>query len=149
MALMTDPLSELRVLAANAQNRLTETGIPRVAMIQGKIPEHELAAMYAPMINLVLQGSKTMAVGDRSLNYGPGSYFVMSIDLPAVGTVWPAATGEPGVRGAMEQGNQVSPVNSPNIEFGRQRPVEPALCPFWLKSENSVYGWTGNRKQLG
>jgi AraC-like DNA-binding protein len=92
---MTDPLSELRALAAKAENRLTETGIPRVAMVQGKIPEHELAAVYAPMINLVLQGSKTMTIGDRALNYGPASYFVMSIDLPAVGIVRPAATGEP------------------------------------------------------
>jgi AraC-like DNA-binding protein len=92
---MTDQLNELRALAAGAKNRLTETGIPRVAMVQGKIPEHELAAVYAPMINLILQGSKSMTVGARTLHYSPANYFVMSIDLPAVGTVWPAATGEP------------------------------------------------------
>lgn len=64
-------------------------------MVQGKIPEHELSAVYDPMVNLVLQGSKSMTIGGRTLHYSPASYFVMSVDLPAVGTVRPAATGEP------------------------------------------------------
>lgn len=92
---MNSQLIELRALASKAENRRTETGIPRVAMVQGKIPEHLLAAVYAPMINLILQGSKTMTVGDRTLRYDPATYFVMSIELPAVGAVHPAPTGEP------------------------------------------------------
>lgn len=92
---MDTQLNELRSLAARAQNRLTHTGIPRVAMVQGAIPEHELAAVYEPMVNLILQGSKSMTVGERVLHYCPANYFVMSVDLPAIGTIWPAATGEP------------------------------------------------------
>lgn len=92
---MNDQLLELRSLAARAENRRTETGIPRVAMVQGEIPEHMLAAVYEPMVNLILQGSKTMTVGDRTLRYDPATYFVMSIELPAVGTVHSAASGEP------------------------------------------------------
>ncbi|MDX1725708.1 MAG: AraC family transcriptional regulator [Pseudomonas sp.] len=91
---MTNPLNELRALASRAENRRTETGIPRVAMVQGKIPEHLLAAVYDPMINLILQGSKSMTIGDRTLRYDPATYFVMSIELPAVGQVHPAASGE-------------------------------------------------------
>lgn len=92
---MNTQLTELRALAAKAENRRTETGIPRVAMVQGAIPEHLLAAVYDPMINLILQGSKSMTVGDRTLRYDPATYFVMSIELPAVGTVHPTASGEP------------------------------------------------------
>ncbi len=92
---MKDQLNELRALASGAANRRTETGIPRVAMVKGAIPEHELAAVYDPMVNLILQGSKSMTVGDRTLHYDPATYFVMSIDLPAVGTVRPSAAGEP------------------------------------------------------
>lgn len=95
MFAMDNQLNELRVLAAHAENRRTETGIPRVAMVKGKIPEHMLAAVYDPMINVILQGSKSMTVGDRTLRYDPATYFVMSIDLPAVGSVHPAETGEP------------------------------------------------------
>lgn len=92
---MTTQLNELRALTSSAENRRTETGIPRVAMVQGEIPEHMLAAVYEPMINLILQGSKTMTVGEKTLHYDPATYFVMSIELPAVGTVHPASTGEP------------------------------------------------------
>lgn len=92
---MDNQLNELCALAAHAQNRRTETGIPRVAMVQGRIPEHELAAVYDPMINLILRGSKLMTVGGRTLQYDPSSYFVMSVDLPAAGVVRPADNGEP------------------------------------------------------
>jgi AraC-like DNA-binding protein len=92
---MNTTLEELRRLAAHAENRRTETGMPRVAMVQGAIPEHELAAVYDPMINLILTGSKTMTVGSRTFRYDPATYFVMSVDLPAVGAVHPAETGEP------------------------------------------------------
>lgn len=63
-------------------------------MVQGKIPEHMLAAVYNPMINVILQGSKSMTVGDRTLRYDPATYFVMSVDLPAVRTVHPSVSGE-------------------------------------------------------
>jgi AraC-like DNA-binding protein len=92
---MEQQLTELRALTARAGNRKTETGIPRVAMIQGQVPEHELAACYDPMVNLILQGSKSMTVGSETLHYDPATYFVMSVDLPAVGAVHPSALGAP------------------------------------------------------
>lgn len=36
-----------------------------------------------------------MTIGDRTRLYDPATYFVMSIELPAVGQVHPAASGEP------------------------------------------------------
>lgn len=92
---MTNQLNELRRLAARAENRRTETGIPRVAMVQGRIPEQDLAAVYEPMVNLILTGSKTMTVGAHTLHYDPASYFLMSVDLPAVGAVHAALDGAP------------------------------------------------------
>lgn len=93
--IMDMQLQELRHLAARAENRRTETGIPRSAMVQGEIPEHQLSAVYDPMINLILTGSKTMTVGDRTFRYDPATYFVMSVDLPAVGSVHPSEEGHP------------------------------------------------------
>lgn len=92
---MDQQLDELRALAAHAQNRRTDTGIPRVAMVQGAIPQHQLAAVYEPMINLILRGGKSMTVGGRTLHYDPATYFVMSVDLPAAGMVLPGAGGAP------------------------------------------------------
>jgi AraC-like DNA-binding protein len=92
---MDSQLNELRRLASRAENRRTETGIPRVAMAQGEIPEHDLAAVYDPMVNLILRGSKTLTIGDRTMRYDPASYFVMSIDLPAIGEVHADLSGAP------------------------------------------------------
>lgn len=92
---MEEQLSELRKLAAHAQNRRTETGIPRVAMVRGAVPEHELAAVYEPMVNLILQGRKSMTVGGQTLHYDPATYFVMSVDLPAAGIVRSSESGAP------------------------------------------------------
>ncbi|WP_342323871.1 AraC family transcriptional regulator [Kosakonia sp. BYX6] len=84
---MEQQLQELRELASCAGHQRTDTGIPRLAMVQGEIPEHRLSAVYEPMINLVLTGSKTMSVGEHSYHYDPATYFVMSVDLPAIGRV--------------------------------------------------------------
>lgn len=92
---MTSQLDELRRLAAGARNRQTQTGIPRVAMVQGRIPEHALSAVYEPMINLILRGGKSMTVGGSTLHYDPATYFVMTVELPAVGRVHAAADGSP------------------------------------------------------
>lgn len=92
---MNAPLNELRRLAASAQNRQTETGIPRVSMVQGRIPEHALTGVYEPMINLILRGGKSMTVGANTLHYDPATYFVMTVDLPAVGAVHADKDGNP------------------------------------------------------
>ena len=88
-------MNEMRMLARHAKNFRTETGIPRVAMVQGHILEHELAAVYEPMVNLILQGSKSMTVGSQTLHYDPATYFVMSVDLPAAGVVRSSGSGAP------------------------------------------------------
>ncbi len=92
---MQQQLSELRALAADAQNRRTPTGLPRVFMVRGEVPEHALATVYEPMVNLILQGGKAMTIGRRTLRYDPATYFVMSVDLPAIGSVSPGKDGEP------------------------------------------------------
>jgi len=80
-------LHELRRLTAHAENRPTETGIPGIVMVKGEIPEHKLAAVYEPMVNLILDGSKTLTIAGRDYYYDPASYFVISVDMPATGMV--------------------------------------------------------------
>lgn len=92
---MHNQLNELRALTAHAENRRTETGIPRVAMVQGVVRQHHLDAVYEPMVNLILRGGKSMTVGGQTMRYDPATYFVMSVNLPAAGVVHPSAAGEP------------------------------------------------------
>jgi hypothetical protein len=51
--------------------------------------------IYMPLINLILQGGESMTAGEHTLHYDPATYFVLSVDLPAVGWARPAESGEP------------------------------------------------------
>jgi AraC-like DNA-binding protein len=140
-------LTELRRLASKAENRRTDTGIPRVAMVQGDIPEHALAAVYEPMVNMILQGGKSMTVGARTLHYDPATYFVMSVDLPAVGSVRTAATGEPylAISLTLDQATltallgDMSPFTHEPVDHPREAgafnvaPVTPELMDAWVR----------------
>lgn len=140
---MEQQLQELRALASKAENRRTETGIPRVAMVQGKIPEHQLAAVYDPMVNLIITGSKTMTVGDRTCRYDPATYFVMSVDLPAVGSVHASAAGDPYLAISLTLDPAVvanlladipKPSGGGHYESGFSvAPVTPELLDAWLR----------------
>lgn len=140
---MEQQLQELRRLASGADNRITETGIPRVAMVQGEIPEHKLAAVYEPMINLILTGSKTMTVGDRTFEYDPATYFVMSVDLPAAGSIHPSSNGEPylAIKLALDPpiiANLLAEIPKPSggrlFDSGFSvAPVTPELLDAWLR----------------
>jgi len=140
---MEQQLHELRKLAARAENRITETGIPRVAMVQGEVPEHQLSAVYEPMINLILTGSKTMTVGEQTFDYDPATYFVMSVDLPAAGAVHPSSDGQPylAVKLALEPtiianllAELPKPLGGQLFDSGFSvAPVTPELLNAWLR----------------
>ncbi len=140
---MEEHLAELRELAKGAQSRLTTTGIPRVAMVQGRIPEHELNAVYEPMVNVILQGSKSMTVGDSTLEYDPATYFAMSVGLPAAGVLRPSATGEPYLAVALLLDRQILASllsDLPGSACAQGRPagfsvaaVTPELMDAWVR----------------
>ena len=121
----------------------TETGIPRIAMVQGEIPEHRLSAIYDPMVNLILTGAKTMTVGDRTLHYDPATYFVMSVDLPAVGSVHPSSAGDPYLAISLTLdptivANLLADIPKPSggelYESGFSvAPITPELLDAWLR----------------
>ncbi len=92
---MNDKIEEIRRIVSRAKPLQNRTGIPRVFMVKGHVPPHVLSGLYDPMINLVVQGSKTMTIGDEVLKYDSNTYFVMSIDVPATGVIAQARGGAP------------------------------------------------------
>lgn len=85
---MNNDLNELRHLAMRAGNTWTATGLPRVAMVRAEACADQV---YEPMLHLVLQGSKILSIGDQVSTYGPASYFVVPVEVPATGQVHPGA----------------------------------------------------------
>ena len=89
---MNNDLDELRRRVLRAENTWTDTGLPRVAMVCAEACADQV---YPPMLHLVLQGAKTLSIGDQVSTYGPASYFVVPVEVPATGQVQPHAAGLP------------------------------------------------------
>ena len=58
-------------------------------------PTEPTASMTGTILALIVQGTKRLAIGDRLYEYGPGQYFVASIDLPITGHYSHASVDEP------------------------------------------------------
>jgi AraC-like DNA-binding protein len=93
---MDDPLTELRdLLLRHARGRRTETAIPRVTLSRGHAITGPLSGLYEPMLCLVVQGAKSVLIGDRVLDYDPGKCFVTSVEVPATGRIVEASADKP------------------------------------------------------
>src|SRR6185295_9721684 len=71
------------------------TEIPGIMIIKGEVPEHQLAAIYEPMIGFVVQGSKTISIGDHVIRARAPSYFVIPTENPATARVSQGPDGKP------------------------------------------------------
>jgi AraC-like DNA-binding protein len=81
---MRKAMDELRGIVMRAGSRWTETGLPRVAMVRS---EGCADQVYEPMLHFVLQGSKSLSIGDQNLRFAEATYFVVPVHVPATGEV--------------------------------------------------------------
>jgi len=84
---MNTLLDEIVALTRNATTEPTFTEVPGVVIVKGEVPEHQLAAVYVPMIGFTVQGRKTITIGARSIDLRGPSYYVIPTDVPATGRV--------------------------------------------------------------
>ncbi|NIJ91523.1 AraC-like DNA-binding protein [Xanthomonas campestris] len=89
---MNNQMQELRAIVMRAGDKWTDTGIPRVSMVQAEACSSQV---YQPMLHLVLQGSKTLSVGEQILEYATATYFIVPVDVPATGEIRPGDAGQP------------------------------------------------------
>ncbi|WP_081497322.1 AraC family transcriptional regulator [Acidovorax sp. CF316] len=85
-------MNELRSIVMRAENRWTDIGIPRVAMVRAEVCADQV---YQPMLHLVLQGAKTLSIGDRLMKYEAATYFLVPVDVPATGQIRQGGPGRP------------------------------------------------------
>jgi len=85
-------MDELRAIVMRAGDKWTPTRIPRVEMVRAEACSNQV---YQPMMHLVLQGTKSLSIGDQVLSFNAGSYFIVPVDLPAIGQIAPEAGGRP------------------------------------------------------
>lgn len=89
---MKDPMDELRAIVMRAGDKWTATALPRIAMVRAEACSDQV---YEPMLHFVLQGSKSLSVGDQLLHFEPASYFLVPVDVPAIGQVRSKKPGSP------------------------------------------------------
>ena len=89
---MEKQMAELRRIVMRAQDKWTPTGLPRVAMVRAEACADQV---YQPMLHLVLQGTKTLSIGEEIARYTAGSYFLVPIDVPATGQVHASTNDQP------------------------------------------------------
>jgi AraC-like DNA-binding protein len=89
---MTDGMDELRAIVLRAGDKWTPTGLPRVSMVRAEACSNQV---YEPMLHLVLQGTKSLSVGDQILRFEPATYFLIPVDVPAIGQIQSNGLGEP------------------------------------------------------
>lgn len=84
---MKDLLSEIDRLTKNAPIWPQESALERVMITKGEIPQHQLAAMYEPIIGFTIFGRKTISFGESTMQAKGPSYYVIPAQIPATGKV--------------------------------------------------------------
>ena len=95
MFLLMDPLAELRERVARHARPDYATAIDGVLLSSADGPTRPEASMTGTVLAVIAQGTKRLGIGDRVYEYGPGQYFVASVDLPITGHYIGASPGEP------------------------------------------------------
>jgi hypothetical protein len=92
---MNDPLFQLRDLAGRHFTPGRVTAIPRLSVHSRATTSPVVAGMFPPTVCLVLQGAKSITVGDRTMRYDPAHYFIASVEVPASGCIIEASAARP------------------------------------------------------
>jgi AraC-like DNA-binding protein len=87
-------LSRLKHLAATHGVDRSQH-IPRVRFFCRDMPSQIEASIYEPALCVILQGSKTTAIGDQSVRVAAGDALVISHTLPVVSQITEASPQEP------------------------------------------------------
>lgn len=72
-----------------------ESAIGGLHLARVNTPTSSVSSVYEPCLCIIVQGSKTIWLGDREIVYGPLSYMVSSVHLPVIGQVDTASPDHP------------------------------------------------------
>ena len=71
------------------------TAVEGFQILRSDHPKHPNYLIYKPALCIVVQGAKWAVFGGRHLNYRAGQALVVSVEMPALGTVAEASPAEP------------------------------------------------------
>ncbi|MYM74579.1 helix-turn-helix domain-containing protein [Duganella sp. FT134W] len=71
------------------------TAIPFLSLLRSSHPTPVTKGVLKPSCCVILQGHKRVHLSDEVLDYGPGEYLVVSVDMPASGHIISATADKP------------------------------------------------------
>ncbi|EKF76075.1 AraC family transcriptional regulator [Alcanivorax hongdengensis A-11-3] len=71
------------------------TALTGVQLFRSHVPSSCMSSVYDPSLVFIIQGSKSIQLGDRQIVYGPLTYLASSVHLPVLGQVIDASEDEP------------------------------------------------------
>ncbi|MER8975248.1 MULTISPECIES: AraC family transcriptional regulator [unclassified Mesorhizobium] len=93
---MSEALQELIEIAGrHARGRRTRTAVPRVSIGRSEVATAPMPGVWGSGILFVLQGAKTVLIGDRALRYNPASYFIYTVETPTISQIIEASAARP------------------------------------------------------
>ena len=93
---MIEALRELIEIAGrHANGRRAKTAIPHVSIGRSEATTSPVAGVWGSGILFVLQGAKTVLIGDRTLRYDPASYFIYTVETPTISQLVEASATRP------------------------------------------------------
>ncbi|NIJ36208.1 AraC-like DNA-binding protein [Sphingopyxis panaciterrae] len=146
VAIMQDRLDSICAqVLRHAVSPYYETPVPRLVVATQCAPTSGVATVYEPVTCLILQGTKQVVIGDQMLRYDASSYFVASLDLPAVGRVVEATPDKPYVAAALRLDRTVLAdlIASMDPAAIGHAPGELAGFAVALVTEELVEAWAG------
>lgn len=72
-----------------------ETDLDGVTLLRSNTTSQCMSSVYEPSLAFMIQGAKSVTLGDKEIVYGPLSYLVTSVHLPVLGQVIQASPEEP------------------------------------------------------
>jgi AraC-like DNA-binding protein len=96
MPIPLDPYQEITAIAARyARDDMGATAIDDLYLQRRISPTQPLYVAQWPCFALVIQGRKSLTVGDEVLHYGVGDCLLVAVDLPVISCVTQASEAEP------------------------------------------------------
>ncbi|MBN7796612.1 AraC family transcriptional regulator [Parahaliea mediterranea] len=72
-----------------------DSSLEGVTLIRSDSRSQCMSSVYEPSLAFMVQGSKSVQLGDREIRYGPLSYLVTSVHLPVLGQIIEASPEQP------------------------------------------------------
>jgi AraC-like DNA-binding protein len=112
------------------EDGLASTPIPGVRMMRAYAPTGPMRSVYKPLICLVLQGAKTLAVGSAVHEFTAGQSLILGVDRPVVGRIIRASQKEPYLALAVELDMGVVRDINAQVDVSGQAPASPGAALF-------------------